>query len=39
MADLFYFVFNEYKNLNCLSKSDTIDIQGKKGELICHKLL
>ena len=29
-AGLFYFVFNENKNLNCLSESDTIDIQDKK---------
>lgn len=30
IAGLFYFVFNEYKNLNCLSESDTIDIQEKR---------
>ena len=28
-----------YKKLNRLFKSDTIDIQDKKGELLCHKLL
>ena len=32
IAGLFYFVFNMYKNLNCLSKSDTIDIQSIEGE-------
>ena len=32
IAGLFYFVFNEYKNLNCLSESDTIDIQDIKGK-------
>lgn len=32
IAGLFYFVFNMYKNLNCLSKSDTIDIQDIKGK-------
>ena len=32
IAGLFYFVFNMYKNLNCLSKSDTIDIQRIEGE-------
>lgn len=29
---LFYFVFNEYKNLNCLSEGDTMDIQDIKGK-------
>ena len=32
IAGLFYFVFNMYNNLNCLSKSDTIDIQSIEGE-------
>lgn len=32
IAGLFYFVFNMYKSLKCLSKSDTIDIQDIKGK-------
>lgn len=32
IAGLFYFVFNMYKNLNRLSKSDTIDIQSIEGK-------
>lgn len=32
IAGLFYFVFNMYKSLNCLSKSDTIDIQSIEGK-------
>ena len=31
-AGLFYFVFNKYKKLNCISKSDTIDIQSIEGK-------
>ena len=31
-AGLFYFVFNMYKKLNSLSKSDTIDIQCIEGK-------
>ena len=32
IAGLFYFVFNMYKKLNSLSKSDTIDIQSIEGK-------
>ena len=32
IAGLFYFVFNMYKKLNSLSKSDTIDIQCIEGK-------
>lgn len=38
IAGLFYFVFNMYKNLNCLSKSDTIDIQDKKRRIAMSQI-
>lgn len=39
--ELVYFILYLliYKKLNRLSQNDTIDIQDKKGELLCHKLL